>query len=185
MCLSSVDSTTVTVSSQVSPNPSDSSNWFRMPLLKSSPRPRKYIISLQSSDLYTGSLSAEEVMTLLLVFKALNGIGPKYISDLLVRYEPFRPLRSSGTDLLSVPRVRTKHVEAAFHFYAPHILNKIPETCRSAETLSSFKSQLKTHVCRGLSLNQTLSVICLFSFFLNLKLYFRSNVTFVLSSTLS
>ncbi|XP_068571421.1 uncharacterized protein [Cebidichthys violaceus] len=81
---------------------------------------------------------------LLLVYKALNGLGPKYISDLLLPYVPSRPLRSSGTGLLSVPRVRTKHGEAAFSFSAPHIWNKVPESCRSAETLSSFKSRLKT-----------------------------------------
>ena len=91
---------------------------------------------------------------LLLVYKALNGLGPKYISDLLVRYEPSRPLRSSGTALLFVPRVRTKQGEAAFSFYAPHIWNKLPENCRSAETPSSFKSQLKTYVCCCLLLNQ-------------------------------
>ena len=81
---------------------------------------------------------------LLLVYKALNGLGPKYITDLLTNYEPSRPLRSSGTGLLTVPRVRTKHGEAAFSYYAPYIWNKLPETCRSAATLSSFKSRLKT-----------------------------------------
>ena len=81
---------------------------------------------------------------LLLVYKALNGLGPKYISDLLIRYEPSRPLRSSGTGLLFVPRVKTKHGQSAFSFYAPHIWNKLPETCRSAATLSSFKTSLKT-----------------------------------------
>ncbi|XP_068997425.1 uncharacterized protein [Embiotoca jacksoni] len=81
---------------------------------------------------------------LLLVYEALNGLGPKYICDLLQPYEPSRPLRSSGTGLLSVTRVRTKHEEAAFSFSAPHIWNKLPETCRSAETLSCFKSTLKT-----------------------------------------
>ena len=64
---------------------------------------------------------------LLLVYKALNGLGPKYISDLLVRYEASRPLRSSGTGLLSVPRIKTKHGEAAFSFYAPRLWNKLPE----------------------------------------------------------
>ena len=44
---------------------------------------------------------------LLLVSEELNGFRPKYISDLLLCYEPSRPLRSSGTGLL--PRVRTKH----------------------------------------------------------------------------
>ena len=81
---------------------------------------------------------------LLLVYKALNGLGPKYISDLLPRYEPPRPLRSSGTGLLSVPRVKTKYGEAAFSHYAPQIWNKLPESCRSAATLTSFKSKLKT-----------------------------------------
>ena len=83
---------------------------------------------------------------LLLVYKSLNGLGPKYISDLLLHYDPPRPLRSSGTGLLVVPRVRTKQGEAAFSFYAPHIWNKLPENCRSAATLSSFKSKLKTYL---------------------------------------
>ncbi len=56
---------------------------------------------------------------LLLVYKALNGLGPKNISDLLPRYEPPRPLRSSGTGLLTDPRVKTKHGEAAFIFWIP------------------------------------------------------------------
>ena len=83
---------------------------------------------------------------LMLVYKALNGLGPKYISDLLTQYEPSRPLRSSGSGFLSVPRVRTRHGEAAFSFYAPHVWNKLPESLRSAETLSLFKSRLKTHL---------------------------------------
>uniref|UniRef100_A0AAQ5X7A8 Reverse transcriptase domain-containing protein n=1 Tax=Amphiprion ocellaris TaxID=80972 RepID=A0AAQ5X7A8_AMPOC len=83
---------------------------------------------------------------LLLVYKALNGLGPKYIRDLLTQYIPTRPLRSSGSGLLLVPRVKTKHGEAAFSFYAPYIWNKLPENCRSAETLSTFKSSLKTYL---------------------------------------
>ena len=46
----------------------------------------------------------------------------------------------------SVPRVRTKHGEAAFSYYAPKIWNKLPETCRSAATLTTFKSRLKTFI---------------------------------------
>ena len=81
---------------------------------------------------------------LLLVYKALNGLGPKYIQDLLVPYEASRPLRSSGTGLLCVPRTRTKQSEAAFSYYAPHLWNKLPEHLRSSQTVSSFKSGLKT-----------------------------------------
>ena len=83
---------------------------------------------------------------LMLVYKALNGLGPKYISDLLTQYEPPTPLRSSGSGYLSVPRFRTRHGEAAFSFYAPHVWNKLPESLRWAETLSVFKSRLKTSI---------------------------------------
>lgn len=58
--------------------------------------------------------------------------------------EPPGPLRSSGTGLLPVPRVRTKHGDSGFSFYPPHIWNKLPESCRSAATLGSLKSSLKT-----------------------------------------
>lgn len=41
---------------------------------------------------------------------------------------------------LSVPRIKTKQVEAAFSFYAPHLLNKISEYLRFVRTVSSFIS---------------------------------------------
>ena len=81
---------------------------------------------------------------LLIVYKSLNGPGPKYLSELLQHYEPSRSLRSSGTGLLIVPRYKTKHGEAAFCHYAPHSWNKLPEDIRSAPTLPIFKSKLKT-----------------------------------------
>uniref|UniRef100_A0A3B5R938 Reverse transcriptase domain-containing protein n=1 Tax=Xiphophorus maculatus TaxID=8083 RepID=A0A3B5R938_XIPMA len=82
---------------------------------------------------------------LLLVYKSLNGLAPQYIKDLLLLYQPSRPLRSSGSGLLCISRTRTKRGEAAFSIYAPQIWNKLPEDCK---TLTSFKSQLKTHLFR-------------------------------------
>ena len=83
---------------------------------------------------------------LLLVFKSLHGLGPKNIVELLHNYKPSRCLRSSGTGLLSVPRVKTKHGKAAFSYYAPTIWNKLPESCTSAETLPIFKTRQKTYL---------------------------------------
>ena len=84
---------------------------------------------------------------LLLVFKCLNGLGPSYLSDLLLSYQPSRILRSSGTGLLTVPKVRTKtHGEAAFSHYDPHLWNSLPENIRAAETVDVFKRRLKTHL---------------------------------------
>ncbi len=40
------------------------------------------------------------VKVLLLVYKSLNGLGPKYIADMLIEYKPNRPLRSVGSSQL-------------------------------------------------------------------------------------
>ena len=72
-----------------------------------------------------------EFKILLIVYKPLNGLQPKHISDLLVCYEPTRALRSSEATLLTVPRVQTKHGEAAVSFNAPQIWNKLSEHVRS------------------------------------------------------
>ncbi len=108
---SSVDSTTVTASSQV--------------LLESSLRPRKGITVLRSLHWLP---VCQRIDFKHLVYKALNDLGPKYIVDLLLHDEPSRPLRWSGTGLLSVPRLKTEHGEAAFSFYAPYIRNKLPDS---------------------------------------------------------
>ncbi len=83
---------------------------------------------------------------LLLVYKSLNGLGPKYIADMLTEYKPNRPLRSLGSSQLEIPRVHTKQGESAFSYYAARSWNQLPEEIRCAKTLATFKSSLKTHL---------------------------------------
>ncbi len=83
---------------------------------------------------------------LLLVYKSLNGLGPKYIADILTEYKPNRPLRSVGSSQLEIPRVHTKHGESAFSYFAARSWNQLPEEIRCAKTLATFKSRLKTHL---------------------------------------
>ena len=83
---------------------------------------------------------------LLLVYKSLNGLGPSYIADLLPRYEPARSLRSAGSGLLVVPKIKSKHGKAAFGHYAPTLWNKLPIDLRFSPTLAAFKSRLKTQL---------------------------------------
>ncbi len=54
---------------------------------------------------------------LLLVYKSLNGLGPKYMADMLTEYKPNRPLRSLGSSQLEIPRVHTKQGESAFSYH--------------------------------------------------------------------
>ncbi len=83
---------------------------------------------------------------LLLIYKSLNGLGPKYIADMLTEYKPNRPLRSLGSSQLEIPRVHTKQGESAFSYYAACSWNQLTEEIRCAKTLATFKSRLKTHL---------------------------------------
>lgn len=84
---------------------------------------------------------------LIFVFKALNGLAPQYITDLLTPYSAPRSLRSSAIQLLSVPysRLKTKG-DRAFSVAAPRLWNNLPSHIKSCPTIDHFKSHLKTHL---------------------------------------
>ena len=82
---------------------------------------------------------------LLLTYKALNGLAPVYISDLLSYYQPSRALRSADLSLLDVPTTRLITCgDRAFSVAAPKVWNGLPHYLRKSTSLTSFKSQLKT-----------------------------------------
>ena len=82
---------------------------------------------------------------LLLTYKALH--APTYLSDLVLPYIPTRTLRSQDAGLLTVPRI-SKHTAGgrAFSYIAPFSWNGLPIHVRDADSVSSFKSLLKTHL---------------------------------------
>ncbi len=82
---------------------------------------------------------------LILNFKGKNGIGPKYLSDLLVSYDSGHLLRSEASGLLRVPRTKQVTYEGqAFSKAAPTLWNSMPTQIRKSTYLRSFKNQLKT-----------------------------------------
>ena len=84
---------------------------------------------------------------LLLVFKALHGMAPLYITDLLNPYTPSRSLRSSNQHLLVVPSFNLKtYGGRAFNHIAPLLWNNLPPDLRCETKLTSFKTGLKTHL---------------------------------------
>ncbi len=127
--------------------PLDSCSSFRTLLPGFWLEPENLSISHQSSGPYTGfQLHLGLIFkVLLLVYKSLNGLRPKYIADILTEYKPNRPLRSLGSSQLEIPRVHTKK-ESAFSYYATRSWNQLPEEIRCAKTLATFKSRLKTHL---------------------------------------
>ncbi len=83
---------------------------------------------------------------LLLVYKSLNDIGPKYVADMFTEYKPYRPLRSLGPSQLEIPRIQTKQGESAFSYYDAQSWHQLLEKIRCAKTLATFKFRLKTHL---------------------------------------
>ena len=84
---------------------------------------------------------------LLLTYKAINGLAPSYLSELLDTYRPSRNLRSSGKHFLITKKTNTvNNGDRAFSVCAPKLWNNLPLHIRQAKSLSSFKSQLKTYL---------------------------------------
>ncbi|XP_064651630.1 uncharacterized protein LOC135502611 [Lineus longissimus] len=86
-----------------------------------------------------------EFKVLTLVYKAVNGIAPDYLQDLLQLYTPSRSLRSSDKNLLSVPRSKTTSFgRRAFSFLAPQLWNSLSCNLRDTQSLLAFRNTLKT-----------------------------------------
>uniref|UniRef100_A0A8K9WYY7 Reverse transcriptase domain-containing protein n=1 Tax=Oncorhynchus mykiss TaxID=8022 RepID=A0A8K9WYY7_ONCMY len=86
----------------------------------------------------------------LLTYKALHGLAPTYLSDLVLPYIPTRTLRSQDAGLLIVPRISKQTAGGrAFSYRAPFLWNGLPTHVRDADSVSTFKSLLKTHLFSG------------------------------------
>ena len=84
---------------------------------------------------------------LFLVYEAINGFSPSYISNLLSFYSSSYSLRSCSNKLLYVPRSKLKcYGDRRFSIAAPKLWNSIRAFLRNANSLNSFKKQLKTYL---------------------------------------
>ncbi len=87
------------------------------------------------------------ILSLILSYKALNGLAPQYLSELLSHYSPLRLLRSQNSGHLIIPRIsKSTAGSRSFSYLAPKLWNNLPNTVREADTLCQFKSRLKTHL---------------------------------------
>ena len=82
---------------------------------------------------------------LLLAFKAMKH-GPSYLNEELVHYTPRRHLRSARQNLLLIPDTCLRIGERGFSHSAPKLFNNLPGHLRHYESITLFKSHLKTHL---------------------------------------
>ena len=91
---------------------------------------------------------------LLLVYKIYHKLAPVYLQDLVSfrsasTSSSTRRLRSAATAHLQLcpgPRTVTRYGDRAFSSIAPQLWNNLPVDIRSAPSLDSFKTMLKTHL---------------------------------------
>ncbi len=84
---------------------------------------------------------------LVLAWKAYNGIGPKYISDLCDKKHTTDNTLSADTNLLKIPATKLVTCgDRAFQKATPTFWNDLPTNLRNIELLASFKIKLKTHL---------------------------------------
>ena len=84
---------------------------------------------------------------LLLTFKALDGMAPEYIQDLIKVLRKSRCLRSNAQNLLMIPKsTYAAYGDRTFAYAAPTLWNKPSDECKEAESIDCFKSRLKTYL---------------------------------------
>ena len=81
----------------------------------------------------------------LLVYKTLQSGQPQYLNSML-NYPKHRYSTRFSDTLLEVPRTNTELGKRAFSVAGPKMWNSLPGFVRSADSLSTFKSKLKTHL---------------------------------------
>ncbi len=80
---------------------------------------------------------------LMICFKCMNNLAPKYLSDLLEPYTPGRSLRNRQ-NTLTTKRSRSKAGDQCFSIFAPVLWNSLPTGIRSITNVNAFKKSLKT-----------------------------------------
>ena len=107
---------------------------------------------------------------LLLTYKALNGMAPKYIADLLQPYTPTRQLRSSSKNLLVTPKSKLKfYGDRSFQVAAPRLWNSLTDDIRfRSRTLTFLRIRLKHYFLERLLVNISKSIV---SYFLEIYFY--------------
>ena len=87
-----------------------------------------------------------EYKILLLVYKALHGLAPKYLEELLVRRSDWGSRRDND-DRLMVPKVkRVTFGGISFSRAGPDLWNDLPSYIRQSESVEQFKTLLKTYL---------------------------------------
>ena len=77
-------------------------------------------------------------------YKCIHGTAPDYLTSLISIYNPYCTLHSSSAVSLDQSIPKSNFSQRAFSFSAPSVWNALSADTRRCNTLSTFKSSLKT-----------------------------------------
>ena len=101
-------------------------------------------ISQVKKDLHWLPISQRIVYkVLLLTYKALHGLAPKYLHELL---EPCQSSRNVANLTLKKPQSKSKYGDRAFKMAAPKLWNDLPHEIRQSPKVGKFTRKLKAHL---------------------------------------
>ena len=84
-----------------------------------------------------------------MTFKALHGLAPAYLSNIIAfKGNSNYNLRSNFSNLLAHPAIRSAKTtgDRAFSVAAPFLWNSLLESLKALSSLHIFKKQLKTYL---------------------------------------
>ena len=81
-------------------------------------------------------------------FRAKHGLAPDYINKLALPHLVSRTLRSTGANLLHVPKSNIVKGDRAFMIAGPKMWNSLPSNISAITNLVDFKKKLKTFFYR-------------------------------------
>ena len=81
--------------------------------------------------------------SLILLFKCISNIGPKYIRDLFSIRETSYNSREKGVNLC-IPKFNLNFVRNSFTYKGAQLWNKISEDVKLADNVNIFKSKLRS-----------------------------------------
>ena len=81
-----------------------------------------------------------------IAYQALSSTQPAYLNSMLTPTRNSRQLRSTSSNPLHIPRVKTKPGTRAFSVAAPTVWNSLPASVKSQGNIVSFRRHLKTYL---------------------------------------
>ena len=81
-----------------------------------------------------------------IAYQALSFTQPAYLNSMLTPARNSRHLRSTSSNPLYIPRVKTKAGTRGFSIAAPTVWNSLPASVKSEGSIVSFRRRLKTYL---------------------------------------